>query len=150
MSLLINLSTLEVCRFRSPAPRGREVLSPAGSGGSWDALHRTGKPLGEWLHREFQRKAQRRAAEPRDLRHATGGEDFDRALETGVQPDSTPQFTWLSTASTGGSMGSATVDSTAAGYRKWARDPNIESGLGCGGRSVGPRRYCGGTAVKGR
>ena len=62
-------------------------------------------------------------------------EDFDRALETGVQPDSTPQFTWLSTASTGGSMGSATVDSTAAGYRKWARDPNIESGLGCGGRS---------------
>ena len=61
-----------------------------------------------------------------------GGEDFDRALETGVQPDSPPQFTWLSTASTGGSMGSATVDSTAAGYRKWARAPNIESGLGCG------------------
>ena len=66
-------------------------------------------------------------------------EDFDRALETGVQPDSTPQFTWLSTASTGGSMGSATVDFTAAGYRKWARDPNIESGLGCGGRSRRPR-----------
>ena len=35
-------------------------------------------------------------------------------------------------------MGSATVDSTAAGYRKWARDPNIESGLGCGGRSPLP------------
>ena len=33
-------------------------------------------------------------------------------------------------------MGSATLDFTAAGYRKWARDPNIESGLGCGGRSV--------------
>ena len=32
-------------------------------------------------------------------------------------------------------MGSATLDFTAAGYRKWARDPNIESGLGCGGRS---------------
>ena len=48
-------------------------------------------------------------------------------------PDSTPQFPRLPTASTGGSLGSATVDSTAAGYRKWARDPNIESGLGCGG-----------------
>ncbi len=38
-------------------------------------------------------------------------------------------------------MGSATVDSTAAGYRKWARDPNIESGLGCGGRSQWPGTY---------
>ena len=49
---------------------------------------------------------------------------------------STPQFPRLPTASTGGSLGSATLDFTAAGYRKWARDPNLESGLGCGGRST--------------
>ena len=33
-------------------------------------------------------------------------------------------------------MGFATVDSMAAGYRKLVRSPNIESGLGCGGRSM--------------
>ena len=38
-------------------------------------------------------------------------------------------------------MGSATVDSTAAGYRKWVRDSNIESGLGCGSRSIGRSTY---------
>ena len=42
----------------------REWLARVGVG---DALHRTGEPLGEWIYREFQWKAQRRVAEPRDL-----------------------------------------------------------------------------------
>ena len=46
---------------------GQGCSRMASSSGCRDALHRTGEPLGEWIYREFQWKAQRRVAEPRDL-----------------------------------------------------------------------------------
>ena len=63
-----------LCRERntraSPIRQRQRVYGQsrmASSSGCRDALHRTGEPLGEWIYREFQWKAQRRVAEPRDL-----------------------------------------------------------------------------------
>src|SRR5205085_5741825 len=50
-----------------------------------DALHRTGKSLGERLLREPELKAQRRAAKRRDLHDDAGGASADRELETPLQ-----------------------------------------------------------------
>ena len=50
-----------------------------------DALHRTGKSLGERLLREPELKAQRRAAKRRNLHDAAGGASADRELETPLQ-----------------------------------------------------------------
>ena len=50
-----------------------------------DALHRTGKSLGERLLREPELKAQRRAAKRRNLHDDAGGASADRELETPLQ-----------------------------------------------------------------
>src|SRR5438132_1916546 len=50
-----------------------------------DALHRTGKSLGERLLREPELKAQRRAAKRRNLHDDAGGAGADRELETPLQ-----------------------------------------------------------------
>ena len=63
-----------------------------------DGLHRARQPLGERLHREFQRPPARRAAGRGDLLFAEGGPDRDRELATSLQCRPPTRVPWLSAA----------------------------------------------------
>src|SRR5580692_9838163 len=69
---------------------------------SQDRLHRTGKPVGEWLLRKLQRKAARRTAERRNLLHIERGADHDRNLAAALQQGAATLVAGIPTAGTRG------------------------------------------------
>ena len=57
-----------------------------------------GRPLGEWICGELQRKTERRAPQRRDLRHVVGSKGASREVAKGVQPETASQRLGLSAA----------------------------------------------------
>ena len=85
-----------------PGVRGRGTAEVAGEGGHRDAVHRTGKSLGERLLRKLQREAARRMPERGDFLFAEGGAGGDREMAGGVQHDATALGAGLQAAGAGG------------------------------------------------
>src|SRR5918992_4232298 len=105
----------------------------ARSGGCPDVVHRTGKSVGKWLCREFQRQAARRIAQWPDLRDALGSQSTHRTLAAHLQPDSPAQFIGLSTARSRDHRPSASVSPMCM--------TNRQHGTTTGGRSEYLSRY---------
>jgi len=74
----------------------------AGQSGHRDAVHRTGKSLGERLLRKLQRKATRRMPERRDFLFAEGGPGGDREMAGGLQHAASALGAGLQAAGAGG------------------------------------------------
>jgi hypothetical protein len=84
---------------------------------SQDRLHRARKPVGEWLLRELQRKAARRAAERRDLLHIEGGPDHDRNLAAALQQGAPTLVAGIPTAGTRGTRLAGKVRGANASFK---------------------------------
>src|SRR5690606_38955278 len=67
-----------------------------------DCLHRTRKPMGEWLHRELQCSPARRTPRRRDLLHAQRGQDHRGKLASALQHRASAWIARLQAAGAGG------------------------------------------------
>ena len=121
---------------QGPGVHGRRCSRLARAHRGRNAFHRARKSLGERLRGVVQRKAPRRALEPRDLRHALGGAGPDRRLAPRVQPIPTTQ---LSGVSSTGPRGDRTSSKSRRGYAlrpsSGGSETMIEGGRVLGGRS---------------
>jgi hypothetical protein len=67
--------------------RSGDVRRQAQGAGNQDSLHRTGKPLAEWVHRELQRPPTSRMPGARATLDALGGSSRHRGLASAIQSD---------------------------------------------------------------
>src|SRR5690606_12017248 len=67
-----------------------------------DCLHRTRKPMGEWLHRELQCSPARRTPRRRDLLRAQRGQDHRGKLASALQHRASAWIARLQAAGAGG------------------------------------------------